>query len=114
MNHLCNDCLTQVRDHYGKPIPPTTYRVGDKGDKNGMPYTIKAFGATLHRIPGIPPASLAHPRCVHLLVKYRGDKRHAWDQLCIGNTNSFAEPLVVGIFPHRNPAFDYYNGKIEP
>lgn len=109
MTPICNDQLTRVRNpRWGKLWTiPETYRVGDKGDKNGMPYTVKAFGACIHKMWGVKAFSPEHPRSVWMLVKYRGDRKHAWDCLLIGDTNSFAEPLVWG-GRHPNPVFTHY------
>lgn len=105
MTPICNDQLTRVNNpSYGQSWPqPKVYRVGDKGDKNGMPYTVKAFGASIKTKMCVPQL----PACVWLLVKYRGDKNHAWDMLLIGDTNSFQEKIVLG-GRHPNPVFDRY------
>lgn len=105
MTLICNDVLTRVRvPSYGQTwLVPKTYRVGDTGDKNGMPYTVKAFGASLRHKGG--QAQL--PASVWLIVKYRGDKRHAWDCLLIGDTNSFQEKIALG-GRHPNPIFTHY------
>lgn len=111
MTPICNDVLTRVKlPSYGQTwTVPKTYRVGDRGDKNGMPYTVKAFGASLYRRAG----KVKLPANVWLIVKYRGDKRHAWDCLLIGDTNSFQEKLVFG-GRHPNPIFTHYWPKSEP
>ncbi len=110
MTPICNDRLTRVRlprfaDNTWKV--DRVIQVGDKGDKNGMPYTVKAFGACVHKLINVKPLSREHPRTVWMLVKYKGDKSHKWDSLCIGDTNSFQEPLVFG-GPHPNPVFTHY------
>jgi len=110
MTIICNDTLTLVRlPRFARANwrVPRTHRVGDKGDKNGMPYTVKAFGASTHRISGVPPLSREHPRSVWLVIKYKGDKNHKWDCLLIGDTNSFAEKLVFG-GRHKNPIFTHF------
>ena len=118
MNLICNDVLTRVRRprcvHPDSAWEtPKLSRVGDRGDKNGMPYTVRAFGASTHRIIGVPPLSKDHPRSVWLVVKFRGDKSHKWDCLWIGDTNSFAEKLVFG-GRHPNPVFTHYLPKGAP
>jgi hypothetical protein len=111
MTIICNDQLTRVRTpSYGQSwTVPKTYRVGDKGDKNGMPYTVKAFGASIRRRMGVPQ----FPCSVWLIVKYRGDRTHKWDCLLIGDTNSFQERLIFG-GPHPNPIFTHYWPKGAP
>lgn len=117
MNFLCNDQLTRVHcpswaDPKTCPLPQT-YRVGDKGDKNGMPYTVKAFGCLWLKRHSGRPLCREHPRSVWLLVKYTGDKAHKWDMLMIGDTNSFHEKLVFG-GRHPNPVFTHYLPKGHP
>lgn len=110
MTPICNDRLTLVR------LPrfadktwecPRVIQVGEKGDKNGMPYTVKAFGCCVHKLINVPALSRQKPRVVWMLVKFKGDKQHKWDALCIGDTNSFKETLVFG-GPHPNPVFTHY------
>lgn len=114
---LCNDILTLIA-----PAPwarwrktPVVYRVGDKGDKNGMPYTVKAFGTSFRRRAGVPQISKERPCIVYLVIKYKGDKNHKWDCLLIGDTNSFRERLVFG-GRHPNPIFTHYwpKGEVQP
>jgi len=111
MTPICNDQLTRVKKPPFGPgwDAPKSYRVGEKGDKNGMPYTVKAFGASIYRKLGKPQ----FPANVWLLVKYKGDRSHSWDCLLIGDTNSFKERLVFG-GPHPNPIFTHYWPKLEP
>lgn len=111
MSPIVNDQLTAVNcpawakpDHWREQ----TYRVGDVGDKNGMPYTVKGFGCATHRLVGVPPLSREHPRAVWLVVKYRGDRSWKWDCLLIGDTNSFREKLIFANQPHRNPVFTHF------
>ena len=109
MTPICNDQLTRVRQ--GRVCKFTqlerTYRVGDRGDKNGMPYTIKAFGMNCQSLRRLREGEDNIAPSVWMLVKYRGDKRHKWDSLLIGDTSSFQESIVLGGL-HPNPAFTHY------
>lgn len=108
MTPILNDQLSRVRTPgFARSAPPQVFRVGERGEKNGMPYTVKGFGAFVSRSPGLKPLSREHPRVVWMLVKYQGCRRWKWDALLIGDTNSFAERIVLG-GPHRNPVFTHY------
>lgn len=112
MTPICNDHLTRVRrPHWAAPDTfwdkPKVYRVGDKGDKNGMPYTVKAFGTYYRRVGGRAQIGPDQPKLVWLVIKYKGCRRHQWDCLLIGDTNSFQERLVLG-GRHPNPIFTHY------
>ena len=98
MRYVCNDQLTRVRtpDFGTGWTVPRTYRVGDQGERNGMPYTIKAFGVSDRRNmkPGWTPL-------VWLVIKYLGVPD--WDVLLIGNAGCFDEKLVRS--KHKNRVF---------
>ena len=114
---ICNDVLTRIAvPRWGRSADTeVVYRIGDKGDKNGMPYTVKAFGTYFRRVGGVPQVSKENPSIVYLVIKYRGDRNHKWDCLLIGDTNSFRERLVFG-GRHPNPIFDQYwpAGEVQP
>ena len=112
MTPICNDQLTRVRKpSYAASADfwevPKVYRVGDKGDKNGMPYTIKHFGTLYRRRGGVAQIGPEQPRLVWLVIKYKGDRAHKWDCLLIGDTQSFRERIVLG-GRHPNPIFTRY------
>ena len=94
MTPICNDHLTRVRQGrvYKFTQLERTYRVGDRGDKNGMPYTIKAFGMNCQSLRRLREGEDNIAPSVWMLVKYRGDKRHKWDSLLIGDTPPFRNP----------------------
>ena len=106
MTPICNDQLTRVRN----PIwmngcqLPATYRVGDVGDKNGLPYTVKAFGTYIKHAWRFDEEK---PTVVYLIIKYRGSRTHKWDCLLIGDTACFQEKIVLGGI-HTNPVFTHY------
>lgn len=118
MNLICNDVLTRKAE-----LPPpwqhdptglkTVFRVGDKGDKNGMPYTIKAFGTYIKWRGGVPQIGPDRPTVVYLVIKYRGARAHKWDCLIIGDTRTFQERIILG-GRHPNPIFDQVWPKDRP
>lgn len=110
MTPICNDILTRVRDpFFGKNWPADVFRVGDKGNKNGMPYMVKGFGAYIKWRAGQPQ----FPALVWKIIKYRGSRAWKWDSLLIGDTTCFHEKLVFG-GPHRNPIFTHLWPKEKP
>ena len=109
MTPICNDVLTRVRQSGAVTWTELerTFRVGDKGEKNGMPYTIKGFGSIIELDYKNKRVKNGRPHCVWMCVKYKGDKAHKWDTLMIGMTDSFQEKLVFG-GQHPNPVFTHY------
>jgi hypothetical protein len=104
MKFICNDQLTRVRVPYWceNAIIPRTYQIGGTGEKNGMRYTIHAFGSRIESMPGVPEMSPEAPRLVWMFVKFKGIR--GWVPLLIGDTNSFHDKLVFGI--HNNAVFN--------
>lgn len=85
LRDLANDVLTRVRNpKLGRNWDcPKQYRAGDKGEKNGRPYTIKCFTVDRHRSPG----ALTYAK-----VRFRGEKRYTY--LWIGEEPNFQERFV--------------------
>lgn len=97
MTYVCNDQLTRI----GKPefgpdwATPKTYRVGDRGEKHGHPYIIRAFG--------VSPNHNGKPPLVWMIAKWKGNRD--WIEMLIGREDCFREKLVRGV--HRNKVFRY-------
>lgn len=108
MTPICNDILTRVRQSgtvFWTQLE-NTFRVGDKGTKNGMPYTVKGFGSIIKLDHQNKQVKADRPFIVWMMVKYTGDKAHKWDTLMIGFSDSFQEKLVFG-GPHPNPVYTH-------
>jgi hypothetical protein len=109
MTPICNDQLTRVRQPADKmrfTELEQTFRVGDKGDKNGMPYTIKGFGSIIKLDHEKKTVKKEKMISVWMMVKYKGKKAHKWDTLWIGFDHCFKEKLVFGGL-HPNPVYTH-------
>jgi hypothetical protein len=78
---LANEALTRIRNpHHGQSWKcPRVYMVGEKGEKNGQPYTVRFF-------------SVSSGGFVYANVRFQGDRNYT--PLWIGERGGFQERLV--------------------